>query len=545
VKLTIRLVVNLKNEQSRTTNELQIAQQRVAELEAQLAHTSAPVNHDHTPHTGSSTFPHPPAEVERYYSGFAQTILGIEAQPDLEPTHPSSQTQPLPSLEVLQLAATTFFDAYHVRYPFLDRGEFTVDLQDIHTAEQGSGAVSTDQRKEFSVLVITSVGAYICEQKGEMESGIAQSLKERAMRSLATATSKTDLVSFSPTPCGIELIHQITVQAYLALLSSILLGLHPETTVHNVLALAMQTAISLGLHKKTAPPPADIELRSRIWWSIYNLDRSLAAGLGRPLGIADSDIDADVSAGSDKSSDDVDGQLPSESDGDSLTSTANAITSQRRILGRISSKLHSQSLISGDEQVALEEEIHQWRSSWSSSKIDEAGQTYLRLLSLQALCLIYRPAHISTDEPRVDKLGKYAQEALEIYQTFTTPPRDLITLAWRYQIVISLLYTTCHAYNMDLGVVSDQLETCRQIVSSESAFQELEGLRTAFDQLSELLMDGISPRTGGAADKILVGMYGPMELESRQNEEEDGERSMRILEARGNQAEVPRWDHLI
>jgi hypothetical protein len=193
--LTVRLVVNLKNEQSRTTNELQIAQQRVAELEAQLAHTSAPVNHDHTPHTGSSTFPHPPAEVERYYSGFAQTILGIEAQPDLEPTHSSNQ-QPLPSLEVLRLAATAFFDAYHVQYPFLDRGEFMVDLQDIHTAEQGSGAVSTDQRKEFSVLMFASVGAYLCEQKGDMEDGIAQSLKERAMRGLAAATSKTDLVSF-------------------------------------------------------------------------------------------------------------------------------------------------------------------------------------------------------------------------------------------------------------------------------------------------------------------------------------------------------------
>jgi hypothetical protein len=195
----------------------------------------------------------------------------------------------------------------------------------------------------------------------------------------------------------------------------------------------------------------------------------------------------------------------------------------------------------------LEEEIHEWRSSWSSSKIGEAGQTYLRLLSLQALCLVYRPtATISSDEPRVAKLGKYAQEALEIYRTSaTTPPRDLITLAWRYQIVISLLYTTSHAYNLDLGIISDQLETCRQIVSCASVFQELGRLKIAFDQLSELLMDGISPLTAGSADKILEGMYGSLELESGQGEEDDGERSMRILEARGNQAGGLRWDHLI
>ena len=94
------------------------------------------------------------------------------------------------------MAATAFFDAYHVRFPYLNRGEYLVDLQDIQTAEQGSGGGLSDPRKEFSVLMITSVGAYLCEQKGEMESGIAQSLRERAMRSLATATSRTDLVSF-------------------------------------------------------------------------------------------------------------------------------------------------------------------------------------------------------------------------------------------------------------------------------------------------------------------------------------------------------------
>jgi hypothetical protein len=66
----------------------------------------------------------------------------------------------------------------------------------MHTAEQGSGAVSTDQRKEFSVLMVASVGAHLCEQKGDMEIGIAQSLRDRAMRGLTTATSKTDLVSF-------------------------------------------------------------------------------------------------------------------------------------------------------------------------------------------------------------------------------------------------------------------------------------------------------------------------------------------------------------
>jgi len=331
---------------------------------------------------------------------------------------------------------------------------------------------------------------------------------------------------------------------YLALLSSVLLGIHPETTAHNVLALAMQTAISLGLHKKAASPPADIEFRNKIWWTIYNFDRPLSAALGRPLGIADSDIDADVSTGSRIFTGDVDMQLLSESDGDSLASMINTITVQRRTLSKIHTKVYSQVPVSDADRFTLEEEIRKWRASCSRPQTDEAGQTYFRLLSLQALCLLYGPTTGDSiiDPSSLINLGEYAQEALEIYQSSAKSSPELITLAWRYQIVITLLYTTADT-NMDLAQISNQLEICRQIVSSGSNYKELERLRIAFEQLSELLMDGISPRTAGAADQILAGMYQP-QVESGQGEEQDGERSLRVLEA-GKETGVPRWDHLI
>lgn len=58
----------------------------------------------------------------------------------------------------------------------------------------------------------------------------------------------------------------------------------------------MQTAISLNLYRKSeTTASADIEVRNRIWWTIYCHDRSLSAGLGRPLGVPDSVITAEVS----------------------------------------------------------------------------------------------------------------------------------------------------------------------------------------------------------------------------------------------------------
>lgn len=86
------------------------------------------------------------------------------------------------------------------------------------------------------------------------------------------------------------------MQAYLALLSLVLLGRQPTVSATHVLSLGMQAAISLGLHRKPASsPPEDIELRNRIWWTLYCHDRSIGAGVGRPLGISDAEITAGVS----------------------------------------------------------------------------------------------------------------------------------------------------------------------------------------------------------------------------------------------------------
>ncbi|CAK7232464.1 hypothetical protein SBRCBS47491_008280 [Sporothrix bragantina] len=58
--------------------------------------------------------------------------------------------------------------------------------------------------------------------------------------------------------------------------------------------LAMRIAIDLGLHRRTAAmsrPSLDNELKKRLFWSCYNLDRQVSITLGRPFTISDRDID--------------------------------------------------------------------------------------------------------------------------------------------------------------------------------------------------------------------------------------------------------------
>ncbi|WVR09520.1 hypothetical protein IAU60_006588 [Kwoniella sp. DSM 27419] len=91
-----------------------------------------------------------------------------------------------------------------------------------------------------------------------------------------------------------------TVQALILL---IIYGLrHPtaEVSVWQVGGLAMRTAVELGLHRRMRSKvqrekdPLRYEMKKRVFWAVYTLDRMMSAQLGRPSGIQDRDIDVEL-----------------------------------------------------------------------------------------------------------------------------------------------------------------------------------------------------------------------------------------------------------
>ncbi|OCF57534.1 hypothetical protein L486_04992 [Kwoniella mangroviensis CBS 10435] len=91
-----------------------------------------------------------------------------------------------------------------------------------------------------------------------------------------------------------------TVQALVLL---IIYGLrHPtaEVSVWQVGGLAMRTAVELGMHRRLRSrserekDPIRYEMRKRVFWAVYTLDRMMSAQLGRPAGIQDRDIDVEL-----------------------------------------------------------------------------------------------------------------------------------------------------------------------------------------------------------------------------------------------------------
>ncbi|KAF9125750.1 Transcriptional activator of fatty acid utilization, partial [Mortierella sp. 14UC] len=64
-----------------------------------------------------------------------------------------------------------------------------------------------------------------------------------------------------------------------------------------MLGQATRMAQDLGMHRNSARwhlPPLETEIRKRLWWACYVMDRWVCASFGRPISIDDSDCDVDL-----------------------------------------------------------------------------------------------------------------------------------------------------------------------------------------------------------------------------------------------------------
>ncbi len=86
----------------------------------------------------------------------------------------------------------------------------------------------------------------------------------------------------------------------LVLITIFLNEMNLKSAAWNWLGNALQVAQDIGLYSESGPwPVIEGEMRRRVWWTVYVLDRSLSVELGRPVRIDDSDCDVSLPAGVD------------------------------------------------------------------------------------------------------------------------------------------------------------------------------------------------------------------------------------------------------
>lgn len=208
--------------------------------------------------------------------------LNISSQRAIE-VNSSAQLGSLPPYDAAQSMTIEYFKIWHPIVPFLSGSAFLEELdvlyQDPRTA-RGSGRIPADRQKLCNLIIFQCVIAV---------GGSGLPTSQAAPSALPSRSNLLSLVA------SLASRHDIlTVQTLLA------------AQVYCISTLALRTASSIGgllckqlfhagLHRCPYRYPQlsneDRDLRKRILWSAYALDRYLCQALGIPVSLSDAEID--------------------------------------------------------------------------------------------------------------------------------------------------------------------------------------------------------------------------------------------------------------
>lgn len=205
----------------------------------------------------------------------SQTTIDLTGSPVwLLDTSPSE----FPPRAQAQVLFAVFFDRLHTRWPILDRKQYQQNFEQ----QYNQGALPLLQRSILHLIYAIS-------------SRFLQLMKKTHHVDPQTHFA----AALEPMDHILEQHNLSTVQFL------VLLAIHGQRSPYGAgswsqIRYALTTCVELGLHRANAPTrtPREIELRRRVFWACYCLDRTTSLLLGRTFGIADRDINVELPSAS-------------------------------------------------------------------------------------------------------------------------------------------------------------------------------------------------------------------------------------------------------
>jgi hypothetical protein len=180
-----------------------------------------------------------------------------------------------------------FFKAWHPLFPFLHGPTFLQDMEILYSEDETKHRQNGHNTKPYDVRKLITFQLVI---------NIASLDRPDLLPASARITSTTDV---SRVAGILGASHTIpTIQTLLAaeLYLAATIALRAASTVGG---MVLRSIFQTGLHRcplrYASLSPWDCELRKRIFWSAYALDRHLSQSLGDPITLQDSDIDVCLS----------------------------------------------------------------------------------------------------------------------------------------------------------------------------------------------------------------------------------------------------------
>jgi hypothetical protein len=171
-----------------------------------------------------------------------------------------------------------YFTRLHLRYPFLDRR----DILERHANRfVQNNSSPQDQYGTFKIYMIYAIGATMLKLTEQYDYTPPENFFMTALQYISAARESHS-------------VHNIEAMTLLVLYN---LRSPSNSGIWYMIGLAMRTCVDLGLHREAHygnVPPYEGQLRRRLFWTVYFLERVIAVSLGRPYSIADRDIDASL-----------------------------------------------------------------------------------------------------------------------------------------------------------------------------------------------------------------------------------------------------------
>ncbi|KAI5956114.1 hypothetical protein CANMA_004561 [Candida margitis] len=360
-----------------------------------------------------------------------------------------------------------FMHTYRI-CPVINKNEFLVKFNQMFQGD--SDCVSLEEfQDQYELYMVLAIGGTHLERSGIIgrEKRISEYFVSMALSSVHNNISKNDIVSMKN----------------LMLLALYSFFNPAEFIAWEIAGKLARMAIHLGLNQAVSKQEAErmttreIEMRTRLLWSVYTIDRLTSVTLGRPVALHDDDINVPFP------------QILDDDELDDIT-TYRLVIHLRQIEGQILRRVHSVNVHKhfqnkGQPEEALREqvlqelrdEIEEWHSN--ANELEHTTTRPKQSLAFRAsipwftarynhlLILLYRPSYLNPQpsQDKLDTLGKACLQTLSsTYKLFKSKslPLNWTTLYRFLMVCTTILYCLCK-WAIDLMESKTEICYCIEI----------------------------------------------------------------------------------
>ncbi|KAH7324272.1 hypothetical protein B0I35DRAFT_475532 [Stachybotrys elegans] len=318
---------------------------------------------------------------------------------------------------------TTYEDKVHWRYPFLRLHQ----LRDRNTRSPGPCTA-------FFVRMIYSIGLLLERNSRAIPCGHRQEdfYRMAVTRYLAHVFNQPD--------------HLLHIQAYLLLAMHALYSPSTERII-TITSAAMRYCVMAQLHCAAAEPePVDvaarvrIQIRRRIFWCAYKLDRTVGATYHLPFSLPDAQITAKLYAN-------IDDRELEEKCRAAFPDDPRGI--QSKILNSTLHRDFSSHIDRNDRwRLQVLDKLDRWKSLWDcyadTPSVKLGGNDWINMMYSYSLCMLYQPTKVSVLNSAGVWTVKACVQACLIFRKFQrdTQVAELwLGLLTQFKCGVALLYT--------------------------------------------------------------------------------------------------------